>query len=265
MNSRHFFANGLLWTFVLMGICACATHSNTSQFVACDSGDQWIKRGSYSDLKFAYYVGMGEGRSFRVAQETATLAAQETAIRENYGTYASISINSRMGLNSHSLYKAADDKSDIVRFVDFRRVKLCSEPSARVEAKVWALYKYPKDEIKQEKIRIAKLPRDNRSVAESSDNEEECRGGSECDYKDVDLSQLNRTDVRSADELRSLAILKNRRDILRAVQLAASDGRFEVFITRSRMSPEISSYLESFGYKVDVDYNEDHSLISWAD
>lgn len=116
---------------------------------------RWVTKSPAEDGVYKYYVGRGTGISEAEAISLAVEDAKTQAIRDNFGITTRVQSQTYEALDDASAVKRVDEASFTVLIKGFQQMDLFQS-----DRQYWVLYGYSKREIKDEKKRIASLPKE---------------------------------------------------------------------------------------------------------
>jgi hypothetical protein len=138
----------LLWLSGAVGVAAFA-----------EPLPEWVQHRPPNNRQFKHYLGRsGKVRSEKEALREANQDAAEQAIKENFGVYLKVDLESFETLDEVKLSKRMSEKSEDVRLVGFEPLQtLIQEADGGYRAHV--LYRYPVSEISMERDRLKRMMR----------------------------------------------------------------------------------------------------------
>ena len=119
----------------------------------------WLTDFKHEDSDYKYYLG----RSSEVAGESNAISeavknAYEQAHRENFGSVVKIDSSTYQSNTEIASVARTTEKSKSARFEDFEQVKFYLEKTSSGRFNSWVLYKFLKQSIIKEKVRLKNLP-----------------------------------------------------------------------------------------------------------
>lgn len=136
----------LLWVFGAVGVA-----------VQAEPLPDWVQHRPPNTRHYKHYLGRSsQARSEKEALREANQDASEQAIKENFGVYLKVDLESYETLDEVKLSRRMSEKSEDVRLVGFEPLQTTIREVTGGHS-AWVLYQYPTSEIAIERTRLKRI------------------------------------------------------------------------------------------------------------